>query len=627
MSRSIDQIAEDAFKYQSRDSIDFIIKRFPLEKAGDGVWAVSEPLTDSNINDLLHLTGYLQLYPNSSLQAPLFQVCLYLFSPVKAEKRYQASKSVFLTSVTYIFNKWPSKQPQIVRHLLESLTATELSVKLLRICKGPTLLECVHDSLLKAVEEEKGGLLIRVLIEAIEGSLNENEYIELALIYETQIFERNHNFESASNSEKLIEWIKPKHFSLVISKLRANTKLLPRLVYLLRESIKSPFFKPSLPGVLDSLFTKLSDPSLPEYLPLYAVAFLVGLADLILGTIPPTDWQLHAGLSKSLKTITMHSRTKEVGSWLWMRVCKMLGLDVAVETLLKDDWLWTMSLPKDKEAALDLMGKPIIKTDTANASIDEEKDQDSDENDFISFDVLDKASEGETSYKHLYQCLLAFRSSDTNRIVTSLKSLPVALINNLPYLPSIAPDLITALLLLSHPIDDFSTLKAKALLSLLLCSPDSFKTCFLDRFFKGDCSLGERIALLNTLNSALWDIGARTNTRKFVESVLEKADQLVADPWNVGDSLPTEGKHRPMILLVSDDSVADDKLKHEKEAKIENQSRRWGYAKKNRDRLLEVEDTRLHSFRVFESKFEDKLIEHLKPLYLVIFTDLMEYAK
>ena len=111
-----------------------------------------------------------------------------------------------------------------------------------------------------------------------------------------------------------------------------------------------------------------------------------------------------------------------------------------------------------------------------------------------------------------------------------------------------------------------------------------------------------------------------------MQTVLERASSLVEDPWHLGDSGTSE-QTRSAVVIVSDDALAEEKVTSEKNEKIEKQSRRWGYAKKNKEILLDAGSSKMQAFKIFETKFEDQIIEHLKPVYLVIFTDLMQHAK
>ena len=217
----------------------------------------------------------------------------------------------------------------------------------------------------------------------------------------------------------------------------------------------------------------------------------------------------------------------------------------------------------------------------------------------------------DNDYKHLYQCLLAFRSQDTDRIMTSLTSLPSIVLSNLDYTNSIASDLISSLLLLNHPSDDFPALKSTCLSILLLCCPDSFNTCFETRFFKQVSSLGERIQLLMTLSQTIWSIMGHKQKVSQWQTILDKVEGKTV-------------KEVRKVRLIDSESKRVQEVQDKQKDKIESQSRRWGYAK------LAVRDNNLVIDRLFSVKsrsFEERVIEHLKPVYQLIFFDLIDYSK
>ena len=238
------------------------------------------------------------------------------------------------------------------------------------------------------------------------------------------------------------------------------------------------------------------------------------------------------------------------------------------------------------------------------------------ESEFVSFDFM-RQDEEKHHFKYLYQCVLSLRSDDLERVKSTLKDLPYIVIKNVAHLGSIGSDLIDALLMMPHRqhIEDYEEKKDFCLVVLLFCSPDSFCKSFLKRFFKGDCSLGERVNLLSTLNKALWEILGKKNKLPFYKQLLEELDQQENEQSRQGIL---------GIQIVDDDEARKSRVEESRSQKIESQSRRWGYAKLGSKASLEAASQK---FKILEATFVDRVLERCKPLYLMIFLSLLDYAK
>ena len=244
-----------------------------------------------------------------------------------------------------------------------------------------------------------------------------------------------------------------------------------------------------------------------------------------------------------------------------------------------------------------------------------------DENEDLGFiDFKAQLDDSKHTFKHLYQCLLSLQSDDVDRIRTTLEDLPYVILNNVLHLDGVGEDLITALLLMPyrHLVEGIEVKKAQCLIILLLCAPQAFCSAFMHRFFKGDCSLGERIKMLQTLNEALWELMGKKIKEPFYQKILEEIDNQ-----ENGDLVGGNGPGK-MMLIVNEDEARRTEIENVKKEKIESQSRRWGYAKLG---STSYSNSVAQKFKIFETTFSDRVITRLKPVYILVFLDLVGYVQ
>lgn len=605
----MEELAIQALKFNDSEASLLLLSRFPVTKTEGGDWILTSLVTERNMRDLLNLTPLLQVYPKSDIVNALKSVHLAFFDTKLPS--WAVVKSAYFRQAIAQFNKWQAMQQATVDWLLRKVAEGsnhEEAVGLVRCCRGRQLIEGVkkmaaQEAARKDAVKEQMRTVIHVVLEAVKGAITEQDYIEQALVFEQYYLERE-DFDPKTSHYEVIPWLTLKLLVTYFSKFKQHTLLKPYFSFLL-----IPFLKIQSEHDLISL-VRLTSSHISSHESSYTLISILSS----ISSLSQSD-DMFAISSSTVKRLTAIDDCRMTGvvRWMMRKIVNQWRIDVEVDGAVDDGWQWMWRCKNT-----------IDRVDDVDVINDNDDDDDHDDG-LDGFDCLE-GNEEETDYKHLYQCLLAFQSDDPNRIITSLKSLPAAIINNISYLPSIAGDLIKSLLLLNHPIDGFSTKKSRALLFLLLCAPSSFKDLFMARFFKGDCSLGERISLLHTMNTAVWRIMTNANDRNIVRSVIESSSAIDFDGGP--DSTSTSClKQRPLIQIVGEDQSEQDRVKEIKDKKVEQQSRRWGYARKAREAQLAEDSSKLKAFMIVETTFEDKVVAHLTPLYLVVFTDLMEYAK
>lgn len=309
-------------------------------------------------------------------------------------------------------------------------------------------------------------------------------------------------------------------------------------------------------------------------------------------------------------------RKRDCSLFIWGSILKLIDPSLGDDILGKD---YTCGFSEasffECEARLTVGGQPspIVSQGQAEregtVSGDASKEEPSEPEEFICFDYLAQAKE-EHSLKYLYQCLLAFRSSEPGRVRAALEDLPYILLKHLHQTEAVEEELIEALFTLhdNGSVERFDFLKLRCLVVLVLVVPKKFARRFSARFFLADVSLGERMHLLTVLDSCLWEILGRTNQQSVIEELLDAIE---------GES-SNRGEDGPGLVVVDEAQSRGLEVARQREDKLEGQSRRWGYAKKGRQPPS--------VFAILQTGFVDRVIETLKPVYYLFFLDTLQYA-
>ena len=624
--KSLEELANQALKYKDQEAADAILALFPLAKGEKSEWILTLDTSEQNMKDLLFLIPHLQLHPKSQIASALAIIHLQCFD-VKLPA-WSTSRIEYMRYLSMQFSKWQTMQQSAVDRLLSGVSEVDhhIAVDMIRCCRGRHLLTGLRKlgldlSTRSGIEKKQMHGVMVLILEAVKGSVSEHEYIEQGLLFE-QYYLEDDSFDLDSEPIDDIPWLTEKHLATYLSKLKHHTLLKPYITFALRPLL-GKLDDDNLKSLGSIVSGRLSADDI-KFASESAIGLLCSLlVDLITASRSDSMFTQATAAVRQLSAIG-HQSTVGVVRWLMARLAKRYKIDFVIEDALADGWQWKFRKPElESGPSKENIGNSDEVAQFKRMSEDQNQESSQSEDEEIGFDCLE-GTEEETSYKHLYQCLLAFQSDDPTRVLTSLTSLPAAIINNISYLPSIAGDLISSLLLLNQPTDGFSSKKSRALLFLLLCAPSAFKELFINRFYKGDCSLGERIAMLQTMNSAIWRIMTNANERSLVSSVVDACDNLDFD----GDIGSTQsGRQRPMIQIVGEDESALDNARQIRDSRVEHNSRRWGYARIAHEARLAQEDSKIRAFQIVEEKFEDKVVKQLTPLYLLVFTDLMQYAK
>jgi hypothetical protein len=306
---------------------------------------------------------------------------------------------------------------------------------------------------------------------------------------------------------------------------------------------------------------------------------------------------------------------RDCALFIWGCIMKTIDPDLGDEIIGNETGFSESSFFEDLGSQVESAGEPSgsrrEESDGCGRMEAEGPEESGDEpNEFIDFDYLRQQRE-EHSIKYLYQCLLAFRSSEPERVKTALQDLPYIVLKHLHQTEAVEEALIESLFLLhdNGSIPQFDSLKLRCLVVLVLVVPQKFANKFAARFFLADVSLGERMHLLTVLDSCLWEILGKANRQSLIAEVLDSIE---------GEARDRESWGNMRVVVLDEAQSRGQEISRQRKDKLECQSRRWGYAKRATKPL--------GVFSILQTGFVDRVVETLKPIYYVFFLHTLQFA-